>query len=299
MYAILQEFIWFSRYRHSFLSKKMPRNFAIYVQCIPPEYQTNQKLLQFFQQTSTTPDAVLDAHLAIQTPNLQKKVLLRQQEAARLEHAINLEDVQGIVPNSGRILRSSSSLTQDLTRKVTTLNQEISEAIDQIQRQAQGLPVVVEEDILPTRTLRESDSYIHRNINYGGTDERSKLSGMSLSVDTTGTESLQRSTRIGSERTRVAVGDASAYVSSGIRNSLHTAASAATSAANMARSLLERQDGQPYSAGFVTFTSLRAVQAAKQTVQYAEPFAMEVLEAPQPEGTPMLVWGVVGIGDYC
>ena len=49
--------------------------------------------------------------------------------------------------------------------------------------------------------------------------------------------------------------------------------------------IAEQDDGQPMSAGFVTFSSLRAAQAAQQMIQFSEPFAMEVLEAPQPEGT--------------
>jgi hypothetical protein len=56
--------------------------------------------------------------------------------------------------------------------------------------------------------------------------------------------------------------------------------------ANSAKAALLRvqEDGELYSAGFVTFKSLRSAQAALQMIQYPEPFAMEVLEAPQPEG---------------
>ena len=96
--------------------------------------------------------------------------------------------------------------------------------------------------------------------------------------------------RTSSSSSKKLLGSASSLVSSSIKNSIHTAATAAnaatSSAAGMARMLLDRQeDGQPHSAGFVTFKNLRAAQAAKQMLQYPEPFAMEVLEAPQPEGT--------------
>lgn len=297
MYAILQEFSWFSRYRHQFLSKKRARNYAVYVQCIPVEYRTNKRLLQFFQEANSQ-GAVLDAHLAVQVPNLQNKVALRAKEVARLERAINMEDIRGVIPTHGvripGLTNSQASLTQMLTRKVNDLNQEISESIDQIHRQAQGLPLfpittstslpVIAEHIsldVPTQNLMSSGSFINRNnAGYGGTDDRSKVSY--LSVDATGRSSLSIGTR-SAEPSR-GVGAASTVVNKSIRSSLKNAVSVANSASSMARSLLERQDGSPLSAGFVTFKSLRAAQAAKQMIQYAEPFAMEVLEAPQPEG---------------
>ena len=318
MYAILQEFVWFTRYRHLFLSKQMARNYAVYVQCIPKEYQTNQKLRLFFQQasgsTSTNEEdsVVLDAHLAVKAPILQKKVALRAQEVARLEHAINVDEIQGRVQMSGGIVARTThgirnntytnitssntpatSLTQELTCKVTTLNHEISQVIDSIYRRAQGIE-------------QEDDSAIAAGvpIPYQETDSTSAgtsacfapiLENGAVVTDT----SLNRPTtsyggtqdhRTSSSSSKKLLGSASSLVSSSIKNSIHTAATAAnaatSSAAGMARMLLDRQeDGQPHSAGFVTFKNLRAAQAAKQMLQYPEPFAMEVLEAPQPEGT--------------
>jgi len=320
MYAILQEFVWFSRYRHLFLAKKLPRNYAVYVQCIPTEYQTNQRLLKFFQESSsslstnipgtgraTATPIVLDAHLVVKAPNLQKKVALREKEVARLERAINIEEIRGQTPTSRRFLSlNSTSLTTELAAKVSVLNQEISQAIDTIQRKAEGivetpvdttlrsceddpmtsstllLPSIVEEGAATTSSLRasvastgggssdgDSSRIVQRRTNkYGGTD----------GDPSTDNRRMGSSSRLGS---------ASTFVTSGIKSSLHTARSAATSsAAGVARLILDRQeDGRPHSAGFVTFSSLRAAQAAKQIIQYAEPFAMEVLEAPQPEGT--------------
>lgn len=49
------------------------------------------------------------------------------------------------------------------------------------------------------------------------------------------------------------------------------------------------EDGEPYGAGFVTFKSIQDTQTALQMIQYPEPFAMEVLEAPDPEGK-FLFW---------
>lgn len=49
------------------------------------------------------------------------------------------------------------------------------------------------------------------------------------------------------------------------------------------------EDGEPYGAGFVTFKSIQVAQTALQMIQYPEPFAMEVMEAPDPEGE-FLFW---------
>ena len=313
MYAILQEFVWFSRYRHLFLSKRMARNYAVYVQCIPKEYQTNQKLRLFFQQASSTSTneeetVILDAHLAVKAPNLQKKVALRAQEVARLEHAINVEEILGRVQASAGIVAMTTntirrtattptSLTQALTCTVTTLNQEISQAIDSIHRRAQGMeleeelavaPVIHEESELTSAATSTSCLPIQ--------EEEDAVTDTSLNRTTTNYGGTQDHRTTSSSSSKKLLGSASSLVSSSIKNSIHTAATAAnvatSSAAGMARMLLDRQeDGKPHSAGFVTFKNLRAAQAAKQMLQYPEPFAMEVLEAPQPEG--MYIYGVV------
>ena len=60
--------------------------------------------------------------------------------------------------------------------------------------------------------------------------------------------------------------------------------SVAASAANTALTIVVGQeDGQIMSAGFVSFTSLNAVHASLQMVQYDHPFEMEVSEAPAPD----------------
>lgn len=298
MYAILQEFMWFARYRHLFLSKPLARNYAVYVQCIPPEYQTNEKLLEFFQQTSSA-GAVLDAQLALKVPGLAKKVAQRESLVAKLEHTINIEEIKGIVPTTPSIPGMGGGgipLSQDLTRKLHDINQEIAKSLDEMEQRrssrnrnagaggrstATGMPPIAEDsDILLPPEMSTSVHIPSQSLlaaDYGGTDDRSKISAISL--DNASETEEGRSTRSNSNKPG---SKAASFLTSGIKNSLATAADAA----NRARSLLEgAEDGKPHSAGFVTFKTLRAAQAAKQMLQYAEPFAMEVLEAPQPEGT--------------
>jgi hypothetical protein len=50
------------------------------------------------------------------------------------------------------------------------------------------------------------------------------------------------------------------------------------------RNRFGQKDGAVLTAGFVSFNSLRSVQAALQMTHSEDPFTMEVLEAPDPEG---------------
>lgn len=50
-----------------------------------------------------------------------------------------------------------------------------------------------------------------------------------------------------------------------------------------ARTMLSKEDGDYFNAGFVTFKSLHSKNAALQMTQLSKPFEMEVVEAPQPE----------------
>jgi hypothetical protein len=49
MYAILQEFTWYIEMHHKFLRKPLARNFSVFVRNIPPAYQDNRQLADFFR----------------------------------------------------------------------------------------------------------------------------------------------------------------------------------------------------------------------------------------------------------
>jgi hypothetical protein len=294
MYTMLDEFQWFTRYRYQFLSKPLPRNYCVYVQCIPKEFRTNQKLLHFFQQSSSQ-GAVLEAHLAVKTPTLKKKVAEREALVAKLEHAINVEQITGTTLSQRRIglLRTGESLVDALLRQLEQLNQTISESIDRIQsmanetssnpltltNEAQTLPTYAEER-LSLQGLEHDSGFARDPLLQSTFSTNQKTLGPSTTESTTTLDTEERTSTV-NQATRLLLHNPA---TNSIRGTLKTAVSAAGTVANVATSLLTSQDGEPLSAGFVTFKSLRAVQAAKQMIQYAEPFAMEVLEAPQPEG---------------
>ncbi len=293
MYTILQEFQWFSRYRHKFLAKTLPRNYCVYVQCIPQEYRSDQKLFDFFQQTSSL-GSVLEARLAIKTPNLQKKVAERNVLVAKLEHAINLEEIQGVtlMQRRGGVIGTSLPLINVLLRQLEELNQIIAESIDRMQRVSHGLPPIPEgyTDMTSIHTLTlDHPSTVTGHENYGTTEDQVSCSAHTVENNTIGPSTTESVITSETEERPTTVNTAtnllfSNAATTSLKNSFHSAANAAGTVANAAATLLNSQDGEPLSAGFVTFKSLRAAQAAKQMIQYSEPFAMEVLEAPHPEG---------------
>lgn len=282
MYQILEEFSWFIRFRHRFLSKKMARNYSVYVQNIPSEYQSNKMLRTFFEQSSAK-GAVFDAHVAIKAPNLKSMVAKREALVGKLEHAINIEEITGVTPMARAIgvMGKEYSVIEEGFKELQELNKKVSETIDRLDRQAHGMPPLpdVEEDI-PTLMVTASDSY---------GEEVSKVS--LLTTDKLDDETLQ-----GTERSwKQPEGTASDEKGLNPAKALFSVASKASAVAgnvggvagNVAfgvMNLLKTEDGEPYSAGFVTFKSLRSAQAALQMIQFGKPFAMEVLEAPEPEG---------------
>ena len=116
MYQILQEFEWYTKYRHRFLSKRMPRNYAVFVSGIPEEYRSSHALLQFFRDCFSK-DGVLEAHVAIDIPNLERQVAHRDALVARLEHAIGYQSLRGKTPTHRK-----SVMTGDLARVDTILS---------------------------------------------------------------------------------------------------------------------------------------------------------------------------------
>lgn len=97
MNLLLREFDWYTKYRHAFLSKRTPRNYTIYVTGIPREYRSSQLLLEYFQSCFPR-RAVLEAHVALDLPNLSKLVSNREAVIANLEHALAVKQIHGYSP---------------------------------------------------------------------------------------------------------------------------------------------------------------------------------------------------------
>jgi hypothetical protein len=293
MHSILQEFEWFIMFRNQFLSKKLPRNYSVYVRNIPQEYCTPAKFLDFFQQSSS--GAVLEARLAIKTPGLKKKVAQREKVVAKLEHKINVEEVRGVTPMQRRVTGPSVNAIDALYTELRGLNKDISKTIDQIEQR--NYPRAAEFESMRSahseRLLDPSKPLLTVDCTTATLEGVSfdELGEENLGLENPSDALVVPSPPVSPDRGLIG------SIFKGASKSVKQVASSARTGAivdfaghavdnvkNSATAMLFQEDGEPQTAGFLTFKTLRAAQAAKQLIQYPEPFAMEVLEAPQPEG---------------
>jgi hypothetical protein len=69
LYFIYQEFKWFTRRRHSFLKKREPANYTVYVSNIPKSYRVDNKLSEYLG-TIFSRDEVMETHMALDIPGI-------------------------------------------------------------------------------------------------------------------------------------------------------------------------------------------------------------------------------------
>jgi hypothetical protein len=288
MYSILHEFQWFYLMRYEFLKKPLPRNYTVYVRCIPGEYLSQTLLRRYFERFSRIgrdgyqQHGVLESTIALEIPNLKKKVAQRTSVIAKLEHAINVEAVKQTIPQDRA---SGRSKVEVLYEQLDQLNNDITLMIEHIE-ESQATETE-QEDLLAENSNQEhfvtnvtasllSISMQTISSNGGSNDEDGGYTDNKVTTDTTVAHAGTNVVKLaGSIATKTA----------------GVAATAATNAAGAALALFSSQDGKPTTAGFVTFDNLQAVHAALQVIQYPQPFAMEVLEAPDPDD---IDWGNVG-----
>jgi len=102
MHIIFQEFKWYTRFRHRFLSRKVPRNYSCYVSGIPDEYRSSVKLKQYFQRCCAIGN-VVEAHIAMETNKLEAKIERRDAVVGHLEHLYFLESQSGKTKTHRRV----------------------------------------------------------------------------------------------------------------------------------------------------------------------------------------------------
>jgi hypothetical protein len=104
------------------------------MRCIPEEYQSNTKLLEYFKGLYPS-ESVLESNIAVNLPNLSKKILERDTMLANLEHAINVKNVKGIPPMhstkmcGGEKVDSIAAYSEELRK----LNTEVKESIEKLE----------------------------------------------------------------------------------------------------------------------------------------------------------------------
>lgn len=143
MYLLKKEFAWFTKRRHAFMSKARPDNYTAFVKHIPPDLRSDDALLDYFRQVFSF-DVVVDARVAVDVPALEKLVAEREDVSNKLEHAINILNVNGERPRhkklskrgccSGGVGAETVDSIDTWTAKLEKLNEDVAESIDAIVR---------------------------------------------------------------------------------------------------------------------------------------------------------------------
>ena len=137
MYLLSKEFKWYTKWRHKFLRKRVPRNYAVYVSGIPKDYRASHKLAEYFRNCSSNA-AVLEAHVTMDTPHLEKLQVEREKIIQRLEHLKGLKKRRGKKERSRRGLASmmtaeNPDLVGTLEQRLRELNTDIPRRIQEVQ----------------------------------------------------------------------------------------------------------------------------------------------------------------------
>ena len=237
---------------------------------------------------------------AYQNPNLKKKVAKRDGVVASLEHTLNIEDVTGKIPEKNGV-RVSDSLYEQLQE----LNAEVKESIDFIEKQQR-----VRDDggsnrggsrpsSLPSGAAEENNdlNIYPSGLMQSGSQKMTVPDGtvVDLGMSSEVEEDLSITTPLADDNgngnvnsSATGLGGSALALTSNVMGNIHGSLQGTMKSA---ASMFTSEDGKPMTAGFVTFRSLSAVYAAQQMVQYPEPFAFEVKEAP---GVKDIVWNNVG-----
>jgi hypothetical protein len=129
MYMLAKDFKWYTRWRHKFLSQRTTRNYAVYVYGIPKEFRSSHQLASYFRSCSSEA-AVVEAHVAMDTPQLEKLQTERKGIVQRLEHIRGLEKRQRVsMAWNGLLLTEKDELVRNYEKRLQELNVDIPRRI--------------------------------------------------------------------------------------------------------------------------------------------------------------------------
>lgn len=264
MYFLLKEFEWFTENRHKFLSAKKPYNYTVYVSHIPLEYRSSHKLLAYFRGCYSH-DAVLEAHCALDIPDLEDKVREREGLIGKLEHAINIEEVTGEKPTHRNLLQGGVKVDTIpfYSDELKELNDEIRERIIKIEEMHD--PLSFKKDLeLQGGSVKPLSSVAFKD------EVNSELSVNDdpIALPNGAADKTQEGEK------------AEESGHSGLFNTMKGSMFGA--AGNLAEMIVGGEDGDPREAGFVTFSKLSTAQSALQMIHHPTPFVMSVTDAPEP-----------------
>jgi hypothetical protein len=296
MYLILEEFAWFLEMRHKYLRQAKARNYSVLVRNIPLDNDgsrnSNATAKEFFRKCFPHED-ILEARIYLQAGNLSKAQAQRNAVVSKLEHAVELYRTTGqrpmhtdsiSLPVGGQQVDSIDVYQQELD----TLNQDIASrmaALEQVAASGRTSGAVSRIPPPPDVDIEGESQGMASEI----TEDVDSLMGGSPSTATIKEETDEKRVTLGDFVVGGAVGRSILNLSTRVKDTavdgVQNAASNATNLASSAAALVSGgEDGQAQpTAGFVTFTKLSTTQAARQMIHHAQPFAMQVIEAPDPD----------------
>lgn len=309
MFLIYREFEWYRTYRHRFGIKPRPDNYSVYVAHIPIEYRSDVALLEYFRSIFP-PEDVIEAKVALDIRNLDKKVAARTKVIGNLEHAVNIRDVKECEPTHRTAFGESLDSIPTYSAELTKLNEDISSAISKIEdtkREEEERFMMervardVEEKYCVSSVLDDPTFSSALNDSGGPSDRNNEVNEIiDLGIETPmidkGHKIHGESQSNGSKKNKVfgfqmktvgkKVGKTVGQVGKTVGQVGKTATKTAT------KLIIGSEDGKVLDAGFVTFATLLSKNQCRQVLHSETPFTFDVQDAPQPKD---VVWSNVGI----
>ncbi|KAL7542895.1 hypothetical protein ACHAWF_007273 [Thalassiosira exigua] len=259
MYFVRKDLDWFTTHRHKHLSEQRVRNYSVFLANLPPEMQANRAVREYYEKFFHR-DAIVDAQVSLNVPNLEKEVAKRKKLLAKLEHAMNVKKVKGVTPRhktklcGGEKVESIPAYEKDLDE----LNEAIQTMCNDMMgggATSSGEDVETAMSICERRAKTEADKAPRGE---GSTFAKYLIDPAS---------SPPRLANAPTSRDREAA----------------IPLDPVQGAAKLKAVILGGEDGSPRNAAFVTFDSLSSASIVRQTLHQREPWSCVPSEPPNPE----------------
>ena len=314
MFLMLNEFKWFTLYRHKLLSERRPDNYTVFVARIPKQYQSDVALKEYFQKIFSAGD-ILEARVALSIPNLEKNIANRNKIVSHLERSLHIREKRGYEPKHFVITKNPGLVTSipKHTSDIMLLNAQIAEDIVSIEKMKdlanQSHPeesvnetaAQIAEDIVSIENMQNSSNQSYQDLEEStseivqGKATTSYDKGRHLQ-DTDYDESTRIDEISENDRKKGRLRFKPRLIINAIQPSISSLINKCIRIQHIRSkipSLLEKeQEGAPLCAGFVSFTNLLSKMQCIQMVLNESPSKFVVQNAPLPKD---IIWHNVGL----
>jgi hypothetical protein len=111
----------------------------VYVQCIPKQYKSNARLLNHFRELFPA-KSLVESNIGLQITRLSKRVLERNTVLGKLEHAINVKNVEGTDPtHSAKMCGAKVDSIPTYIEELHALNKKVKASIERLELLDDGM----------------------------------------------------------------------------------------------------------------------------------------------------------------